>query len=88
MAKRGVKKFEESSRRGMPVRLIAKELGISPRTVSYTLKHAQEKLKAIPGAFELICSTIHAVDASEKDSLQCGSVECNKEFIALFGDRK
>jgi hypothetical protein len=46
------------------------------------------KLRHVPGAFELILHTIHAVVAQEHDPLQCGSVECNREFLALFADKE
>jgi hypothetical protein len=71
-----------------PLREIAEELGISLRTVSYDYRNAMNKLRHVPGAFELILCTIHAVDAQKYDPLQCGSVECNREFLALFADKE
>jgi hypothetical protein len=71
-----------------PLRDIAEELGVSLRTVSYDYRHAMNKLRHIPGAFELILHTIHAVEVQEHDPLQCGSVECNREFLVLFADKE
>jgi DNA-binding transcriptional MocR family regulator len=71
-----------------PLREIAEELGISLRTVGKDYRHAINKLRHVPGAFELILHAIHAVEAQEHDSLHCASVECNKEFLALFADKK
>ena len=71
-----------------PLREIAEELGISLRTVSYDYRHAMNKLRHVPGAFELILHTIHAVEAQEHDPLQCSSVECNRAFLALFADKE
>jgi hypothetical protein len=70
----------------MPFAEIAKALGVSVRTVGNDYKHGIEKLKHIPGAFELILHTIHAVDASQCDLIQCGSAECDKEFLMLYAE--
>jgi hypothetical protein len=83
-----IRKTHSSTKGIKPLREIAQELGISLRTVSYDYRHAMNKLRHVSGAFELILHTIHAVEAQEHDSLQCGSVECNREFLALFVDRE
>lgn len=71
-----------------PLREIAEELGISLRTVNYDYRSAMNKLRHIPGAFELILRTIHAIEVQEHDPLQCASVECRKEFLTLFASAK
>lgn len=65
---------------------IAEELGISLTQASYSYRTAMNKLRHIPGAFELILSTIHGVEADKKDILQANSVECNPAFVELFSD--
>ena len=86
MGKRGPKMFEESTQeRILPMRVISQQLGISLRTVESDYRSAVNKLRRIPGAFEIILANVHAVDASEHDPIQCASVECNSEFIKLFG---
>jgi hypothetical protein len=71
-----------------PLSEIAEELGISLRCVSYDYRHAMNKLRNVPGAFELILANIHAIDASTHDPIQCSSVECNRMFCELFADKE
>ena len=87
MGKRGLKAYEESSDKAVPMRLIAKNLKISDRAAWYTYKNALKRLKTIPGAFSILLDCVHAVGASERDPLQCASAECDREFIALYSDR-
>lgn len=85
MPKRGVKKYEESTNsKLLPLRIIAQQLGISERTAWSDYRSAMNKLRVIPGAFEILLESIHAVDTSEKDPLQATSLECRPEFVKLF----
>lgn len=78
-----------------PLRVIARKLGISERTVSTDYNSALAKLKAQPGAFSLLLAWVHAcadVDAmAGKQAVDrvapyigCGSVECRRDWIALY----
>jgi hypothetical protein len=81
--------YKRSLSKGLrPLSEIAEELGISLRCVSYDYRHAMNKLRNIPGAFELILADIHTAEESEHDLIQCGSVECNKAFLELFADKE
>jgi hypothetical protein len=70
------------------MRLIAQRLGVSVRTVHYDLARAVEKLRGNPEAFSLILATIHGVADTERSTSDCGSVECDQRFIALYGDAR
>jgi hypothetical protein len=59
------------SNRLIPFVLIAKELVVSVRTVHQDYKSAIQKLKA---------------QNKYKELLRAGSVECNKNFCALYSD--
>lgn len=73
---------------GMTPTEIAQVLGISRSQVDRLLRSGIRKLSKTlePHGFSLLLSTIYAVDASQHDPLQCGSVECNKEFRELYGE--
>jgi hypothetical protein len=85
MGKRGRKTYEEFANGVMPVRVIAERMGVSERTVGTDLKNAQRKLKEIPEAFPILLDCLYAVAASEEELLQCGSVECDREYIEKYG---
>jgi|GEM_PF-2928480 DNA-binding CsgD family transcriptional regulator len=85
MGKRGRKTYEEFANGVMPVRVIAERMGVSERTVTTDLKNAQRKLKNTPEAFPILLDCLYAVAASEKELLQCGSVECDREYIEKYG---
>ena len=87
MGKRGPKKYEDETRaRIRPMRVVARQLGISVRTAENDYRSAMNKLRHVPGAFEIILRAIHAVDAEQHDLIQCASIECHPEFVKLFGD--
>lgn len=88
MGRRGSKSYEQTGNKLLPLRLVAKQLGISLRTCETDYRSALDKLKHIPGAFELILAQVHAVADSERDCIQCGSVECNRYFLELFADKE
>ena len=69
---------------GLTLKEIAAAEGVSVATVERTLNKAVSKLQQIPGAFSAIVSTIHAVDASDKDPLQPGSAECCQTWIQRY----
>jgi hypothetical protein len=88
MGRRGTRPFEESGAGVMPLRVIAERIGVSERTVSSDWKSAQQKLKEIPGAFSILLETVQAVAISKEEILQCGSVECDREFIEKYSKTK
>lgn len=65
---------------------VAQRLGISERSAWKSWKSGIEKLKSIPGAFEVLLLNVQAVQ-DERDPLQPSSLECRHEYICLFGDR-
>ena len=69
-----------------PLREIAEELGITLTQASYSYRTAMNKLRHVPGAFELILYAVHGVEADSRDILQANSVECNPAFRELFSD--
>ena len=79
-SKRGRKKGQLSPGAKMDLRDIAKILGISNRTASTDLSKAKRKISEIPGAWELIIRTVHALAAEEEffehDLMQPTSIEC------------
>jgi DNA-directed RNA polymerase specialized sigma24 family protein len=74
----------------MPLPEIARRLGVSERTVHTDYKNAVQKLKRQPGAYSILLSVVHAVavenEQQERDALQPGSVECRREFRALYAE--
>lgn len=90
MSKRGPKTSSDSSYKGvgMTAAEIAYVLGISRSQVDRLLRSGIHKLSSILGkhGFSLLLDTIHAVDAGQHDLLQCGSLECDKEFQQFYGE--
>lgn len=89
MGRRGRKSYSESAEGVVPFDIIAEKTGLTLAQVHYAFKKGMRKIKKIPNAFEAILATVHAVtEDSEHTYLRAGSVECNKEFIALFSNSK
>lgn len=65
--------------------LIAKELGVSVRTVHNDYKSAIQKLKA-QNKYEELLYCVQAVAIKQSELLRAGSAECNKNFCALYSD--
>lgn len=64
---------------------IGARIGCSPSTAASAYVRGIEKLKRRPGALEGLLEIVRASASGERDPLQPGSVECNGEFIRLFG---
>ena len=75
----------QPGKHGLTLKEIAAAEHVSVATVERTLNTAVAKLQKIPGAFSAIVTTIHAVDGSDKDPLQPGSVECCQTWIQRYG---
>ena len=78
MGKRGPKKSRTS------IQNIAKCLGVDPRTIKSVLRKALIKLRDLDDV-ELILATVHAVE-EPTSIIRCCSVECDRDFIRLYGD--
>lgn len=70
----------------MPLRLIAQRLGISVRTAQYDLSHAIQKMRGNPTAFSLALGSLRRAADTGHSVSACGSVECDRQFIALYGE--
>ena len=89
MAKRGAKAYEESDgAKLVPYRVIAEQIGESPRAVAHEFHSGIAKLKKTPGAFDALLTLIQ-IKAVERRmcSSHCGSVECDQNFVQEFGER-
>lgn len=85
MAKRGPKPFY-GCRKLMPVAEIANRLRISRRTVHNHLSRGMAKLRRHPEAFPLILASIRAVEREGASTPGCGSVECDRDFVARYAE--
>ena len=85
MAKRGRKRGRPSAGTSMTFAQIAERLGYSLRTVNTAYASAIRKLKEQPGAYEGLLECVQAAAAQEQDLIRPGSVECCRDWIALFG---
>ena len=65
---------------------MAPRIGVSIATATRIYNRAMSKLRKQPGSFEGLLLCIHAVAAREKQGVRCGSVECQREWIELFGE--
>jgi hypothetical protein len=68
------------------MRQVAQRLGISERSAWEAWKSGIAKIKATPGAFEILLDSVRAC-ADEHDLLRPASLECRPEYIQLFGER-
>lgn len=84
MAKRGRVRGKPEAGTAATFAYIAERLGLSLKTVNTAYADAIRKLKDEPGACEGLIACVQAVAAQEIDVLQPGSVECRKDWIALF----
>lgn len=84
MAKRGRKLGKPDAGTAATFAQIAARLGRSLKTVNTAYASAIRKLKDEPGAYEGLIACVQAAAAQEMDVLQPGSVECRKDWIALF----
>lgn len=69
----------------MPLSSIARELGVSERTVAEDYTSAIDKLKRERGAFEVMLAWIQACAEARQPLIRCASVECRAEWIQKFG---
>jgi hypothetical protein len=76
-----MKRGPKAGKYGLTLKEIAAAENCSVATVERTLNSAVSKLQQIPGSFTVILSLIHAVDFTQRDLLQPGSVECRKDWI-------
>jgi hypothetical protein len=76
-----MKRGPKGGKYGLTLKEIAASENCSVATVQRTLNSAVYKLQQIPGSFTVILSLIHAVDFTQRDLLQPGSVECRKDWI-------
>ena len=81
-----MKRGPRHGERGLTLKEIAVAEGLSVATVERVLNSGVSKLRRVPGSFSAILSIVHAVDASEHDPLQPGSVECCKRWKMLYGE--
>jgi hypothetical protein len=84
--KRGPKRYEDRTNGNgvVPTRVIAQWTGLSVRGVEYALARAIRKLKAKPGAFEVLLDYVHACAAAEVPPIHAYSAECNLNFRTKF----
>ncbi len=85
MGKRGPKSYEQLGYGVVPMRIIAAQLGISERNAYSIYQRALRKLRAAPEAFPALLECVHAVAAADRELLQAGSAECDREFVAKYG---
>jgi hypothetical protein len=87
MGKRGRKGYKDAPEaHAMPFARIAARLGVSTRTVASDFKSGMRKLKAIPGAYEILLEEIQERGRSQIQVLRAGGVECRTDVRSLYCD--
>lgn len=85
MGRRGKQRYEDVGG-VMPLREIARRLGVSERTASSDYASAVGKLKKTR-AFGLLLPWVQASAALRREVLHAGSAECDAEFVWLWNYR-
>jgi hypothetical protein len=79
--------WESGRNSPMPIREIARLLGVSWRTVFNDYQSAIRKLQQSPEAFALLLPWVQASAEQRTEILRAGSLECDKTFVQLYGER-
>ena len=79
---RGRKKGGKQFNVGMTIEEISAATQLNPRTVQKNISSGVAKLKAIPGAFELLLECVQAVSREPREVLRAQSAEC-QPWVAL-----